>query len=62
MKNLISNNIPEKVPEIGILEWYRPGEYEQVEQLLEDLKKNGNYQTTYRHFLGRLFSRSSGKI
>ena len=41
MKNLINNNIPEKVPEIGILEWYHPGEYEQVEQSLEDLKKLG---------------------
>ena len=33
--------MPEKVPEIGILEWCRSGEYGQVEQLLEDLKKMG---------------------
>ena len=28
-------------PKIGILEWFRPGEHEQVEQSLEDLKKLG---------------------
>lgn len=31
----------ESKPKLGMLEWYRPGEYEQVEQSLEDLKKLG---------------------
>ena len=41
MKNLNRSKNSNPVPKVGIVEWYRPGEYEQVEQSLEDLKSLG---------------------
>ena len=35
------NGTPENKPVIGILEWFRVGEYDHVEQTIEDLKKIG---------------------
>lgn len=37
MKNSTKINGSSRKPKIGILEWFRPGEYEVVEQALEDL-------------------------
>lgn len=35
------NNHRSSQPEIGILEWFRPGEYEEVEQAIQDMKDLG---------------------
>ena len=38
----------------GVVEWFRPGEYERVETVLTDLRTLGIRIFTYRHLLGRL--------
>lgn len=37
----VSKNTDTKAPVIGILEWFRPGEYKEVKNTLDDLKKLG---------------------
>lgn len=41
VKNMKYNDRNEQKAETGILEWFRPGEYEEVEQAIQDMKNIG---------------------
>ena len=41
-------------PDVGMLEWFRPGEHDRVDRVLDDLKALGVTRAAHRHLLGRL--------